>query len=155
MLIHQKLYATDQLVGINSKEYFEDLSKDIFEPHQIQEVSLSYDLDIESMVLSVETITPLGLILNELILNVIKHAFEEIGPGSKLDVRFKQLDDELLLQVSDNGRGMSKEVKDSSFGVSLIKALSKKIGAELMYNPNNPSGTLAELRVHQFEILTN
>ena len=78
VLIHQKLYNKDELVGINTKDYFDDLVKDIFESHQFQETKIDYELNVAPLVLDIETITPIGLILNELIVNTLKHAFEEV-----------------------------------------------------------------------------
>ncbi|WP_353776869.1 histidine kinase dimerization/phosphoacceptor domain -containing protein [Winogradskyella sp. 3972H.M.0a.05] len=152
VLIHQKLYSKDDLVGINTKEYIEDLTKDIIESHQFKKEPISYNLDIEPKVLDIETITPLGLILNELITNVIKHAFTDITETSKMAIEFKQEDDELVLKVSDNGIGMPNEVKESSFGLKLIKALSKKLKAQLDFIPNN-DGTTALLRMKRFQAM--
>ena len=153
VLIHQKLYSKDDLVGINTKEYIEDLTKDIIESHQFKKEPISYNLDIEPKVLDIETITPLGLILNELITNVIKHAFTDITESSKMAIEFKQENDELVLKVSDNGVGMPNEVKESSFGLKLIKALSKKLKAQLDFIPND-DGTTALLRMKRFQMMS-
>ena len=155
VLIHQKLYTSDQLIGIESKEYFTSLSEDIFESHQYQPEDLNYHLDIESMVLSVETITPLGLILNELIVNVLKHAFDSMTSDTNMIVTFKKAQDHLILSVADNGKGMDGNVRDGSFGISLMRALSKKIGGELNYSSASQTGTVATLLIKRFELLAN
>lgn len=153
VLIHQRLYSKDQLVGIDSKEYLEALTKDIFETHQFKNEVLPYKLNIEPIVLSIETITPIGLILNELIVNVLKHAYTTIAPESILSVDFRKNNDELLLKVSDNGNGFEGEIKDSSFGIKLMKALSKKLKAELNYASSVNNGTEVILTIKKFEIL--
>lgn len=151
VLIHQKLYNKDQLVGIDSKEYFNDLVNDIFESHQFQEHSLNYKLDLESLILDVETITPIGLILNELIINVLKHAFPKVESSSFLKIDFKHMDDSLVLRVVDNGKGLENDIKDTSFGIKLMKALSKKLKATLEFKSEN--GTEAVLTIKKFNIL--
>ena len=103
--------------------------------------------------LYIETITPLGLILNELITNVLKHAFTEVSEKNKMSIEFKQDNDELVLSVSDNGVGMPSEVRESSFGLKLIRALSKKLKANLNFNSDN-AGTMAQVRMKRFEILS-
>ncbi|MCX7551636.1 histidine kinase dimerization/phosphoacceptor domain -containing protein [Xanthomarina sp. F2636L] len=153
VLIHQKLYNKDQLVGINTEEYFNDLVKDIFESHQFQEQAIRYKLQVEPIILDVETITPIGLILNELIINSIKHAFEKVTDKSLLTILFTQEDKALVLKVIDNGKGFSGEVKDSSFGIKLMKALSKKLRAEIHYKSDKQKGTEATLIVKKFNIL--
>lgn len=149
VLIHQKLYNKDQLVGINSEEYFKDLTHDIFESHQFEDNRIGYSLDVEPLVLGIETITPLGLILNEMITNVLKHAFETVTEHSEMKIQFKRNGEQLILEVADNGKGMPSEIKESSFGIKLIKALAKKLKAQLQF-PETTKGTLAVLHINRF-----
>jgi two-component sensor histidine kinase len=153
VLIHQKLYNKDQLVGINTKEYIEDLTQDIFESHQFTKLPINYSLEVTPMILDIETITPIGLILNELITNVLKHAFDEVDTQSKIHIAFEEQGKNLLLKVSDNGKGMAAEIKEKSFGIKLIKALSKKLKATLIYGGAEPQGTLATLEITRFKVL--
>ena len=154
VLIHQKLYNKDELVGINTKDYFQDLTKDIFESHQFQEQSITYELDIEPIVLDLETITPMGLILNELIINVLKHAFKTVDETSKLMISFSKNNGKLLLKVKDNGKGFKGDIKTTSFGIKLIKALSKKLKATIDYKSQPNLGTEVVLNVKKFNILS-
>ena len=154
VLIHQKLYNKDQLVGINTKEYFEDLTRDIFESHQFKSKPIKYATDIKPMVLDIETITPIGLILNELITNVLKHAFPEVKDTSEMQLRFDQKGDSLVLELEDNGQGMPDEVAESSFGIKLMKALSKKLKANLTFSPAPAQGTIASLEITKFNLLS-
>ena len=153
VLIHQRLYNKDRLVGIDAKEYLQALTEDIFETHQFKNEKLSYKLNIEPIVLNIETITPIALILNELIINVLKHAFETITPESMLLVDFKKKDDELFLRVADNGKGFEGTLKETSFGIKLMNALSKKLRATLNYTSSLNHGTEVILNIKKFEIL--
>ncbi|MEP2937459.1 MAG: histidine kinase dimerization/phosphoacceptor domain -containing protein [Gilvibacter sp.] len=153
VLIHQKLYNKDQLVGINTQEYFDDLVKDIFESHQFEATPITYNTQIESMILDVETITPIGLILNELITNVLKHAFPSPSLNDKMELRFNKKGDNLILEIEDNGIGMTDNIQDSSFGIKLMKALSKKLKASIQYPPTQAKGTLVQLEITRFTTL--
>ncbi len=53
----------------------------------------------------------------------------------------------------DNGKGITTSPKESSFGIKLIKALSKKLKADLRFNNNLPSGTKAILTMARYEKL--
>lgn len=150
VLIHQKLYSKDQLVGINTKEYFEDLTRDVFESHQFKNNAIQHALDVAPIVLDIESITPLGLILNELITNVIKHAFDPVTETSSMQISLKKEGEHLLLEVVDNGIGMPSAIKESSFGIQLIKALAKKLKATLNFDPNHDGGTRARLEIRRF-----
>ncbi len=153
VLIHQKLYSKDQLVGIDAKEYIEDFTKDIIESHQFETTKLKYKVNAEKLVLSIETITPIGLIINELITNVLKHAFKPVTEDSFLQIHFFLKDETLVLQVIDNGVGMPNTIKETSFGIELIDALSKKLKASLTHTPSSPNGTIASVVMKRFEIL--
>lgn len=153
VLIHQKLYNKDQLVGINTQEYFNDLTRDIFESHTDSENKIDYSMNVESMVLDIETITPIGLILNELITNVLKHAFDTSSSAKNLQIDFDKKEDELVLSVQDNGVGMPAEVRESSFGIKLMKALAKKLKATLDFQPAPQQGTLATLHIKRYNLL--
>ncbi|MEH6763941.1 MAG: histidine kinase dimerization/phosphoacceptor domain -containing protein [Aequorivita antarctica] len=153
VLIHQKLYSKDQLVGISTEEYFTDLTKDIFESHQFEEKTIKYSLKVEPLVLDIETITPLGLILNELITNVLKHAFNPVSEKSEMQIRFKKNVETLQLQVEDNGVGMPSEIKETSFGIQLITALAKKLKAKISFSKGSLNGTLATIDIYRFNEL--
>ena len=153
VLIHQKLYSKDELVGIETHEYFQDLLQDIFDSHKEHSNGLKYNLDIESMVLNIETITPIGLILNELIVNVLKHAFTDKNQDGLIRVQFKKEDEHLVLKVIDNGNGLSADKKDSSFGLKLINALAKKLKATFLLRENKERGTEAMLQIRKYDML--
>ena len=153
VLVHQRLYNKDELVGINTKDYFNDLVRDIFESHQFKTEPINYEMNVESLVLDIETITPLGLILNELIVNTLKHAFDEVTPKSKIDIEFAKVNDNLELKVIDNGKGFEGEIKSTSFGISLMKALSKKLKATLNYTSELSKGTEAKLIMKKYNLL--
>ncbi|MCW5518915.1 hypothetical protein J1N09_03635 [Aureitalea sp. L0-47] len=154
VLIHQKLYNKDQLVGIDTREYFNDLTEEIFSSHTDNEKPIAFDLDVESMTLDIESITPIGLILNELITNVLKHAFNDIDTDRKMDISFNKQGEELVLQVTDNGKGMPDEVRESSFGIKLMKALAKKLKASITFENRELGGTVATLNVSRFNLLS-
>ncbi len=153
VLIHQKLYNKDELVGINTQEYFTDLVRDIFESHQFKAEPVSYNVNAEAIVLDIETVTPIGLILNELIVNTLKHAFDEVTSKSLIEIGFEAKNNTLLLKVKDNGKGFEGDIKSSSFGITLMKALSKKLDASLDYDSTLGKGTTAQLTIRKFNSL--
>jgi len=152
-LIHQKLYNKKHLIGVETKGYITELTQDIFDSHQLESQNLSCDLDIENMVLSVDTLTPIGLILNELIVNVLKHAFKEDHTDNKLYIKFHKKDNILVLNVSDNGVGYRGNTRENSFGLKLINSLSKKLDATFTIEAKSPKGTEALLHITDFELI--
>lgn len=153
VLIHQKLYSKEQLVGIDTKEYFTDLTQDIFESNTAISQNITYTLDVASLVLSIETITPLGLILNELITNVLKHAYKADSKDKKLHIQLYKENEKLVLAVADNGKGMTGDIEETSFGIKLMTALAKKLKARLDFKDNTPQGTVAFVTSARFNEL--
>ena len=101
VLIHQKLYSKEQLIGIDSKEYIEDLVNDIIENQTDTIPNLTTTLSVESTVFSIDSITPLGLIINELITNCIKHAFPSSIENPKIELDFYKQGEMYVLKVID------------------------------------------------------
>jgi len=151
-LIHQKLYQKDNLVGIETKEYFEELAKDIFLSYKISSNDITLHLSIEDFVLDVDSITPLGLIVNELITNALKHAYGNSIETPYLSISLHKKENYLMLNVKDNGVGFEKETtKKTSFGLKLITSLAKKLGAKIEYT--QAKGTEVQLKIYKYKLL--
>jgi two-component system, sensor histidine kinase PdtaS len=149
VLIHQKLYSKDQLIGIETKEYIEDLVNDIIENQTDTIPNLTTNVAVESTVFSIDSITPLGLIINELITNCIKHAFSSSVENPKIELEFKKQGEIYVLKVIDNGIGFSNEISENSFGIKLINALAKKLKGKITFE--NKNGTHFVMEIHKFE----
>ncbi len=131
-LIHQDLYAKDNLTGISVQNYLNNLCKELFTTYNISEDDLQLELDIQDMYLDVDTIIPLGLILNELITNSLKYAFTP-GQQGTLSIKLKEEEDTLLLSVVDDGVGLqeNQSSESTSFGSKLIRTLTEQLDGEL------------------------
>ena len=91
--------------------------------------------------LDINTSIPLGLIVNELVTNSLKHAFPE-GRNGKIDINFHLQDDKYLLEVKDNGIGFPKDIdykNSDSLGLRLVTSLTEQIDGVIEFN--NTSGT--------------
>lgn len=152
ILIHQKLYSKDQLVGIDSREYIEDLVNDIIENQSDSIAGLKISTAIDSKIFSIDTITPLGLIINELITNVIKYAFPNKIENPELFISFLKKENNYELTVSDNGIGIPNQNNSDSFGLKLIHSLAKKLKATVSFE--NENGTKVTLLITKFEELS-
>lgn len=142
-LIHQDLYKKEALKDINVKDYIEKLTKDLFMTYKVNDQDVTLNLDIEDIDLDVDTIVPLGLIINELITNSLKYAFIE-GKKGELTVSMKGNDKEFILEISDNGIGFdSNSVRDDSFGTTMISALTRQLNGKL--STKSEDGTTTQL----------
>ncbi|WP_456422358.1 tetratricopeptide repeat-containing sensor histidine kinase [Lutibacter sp.] len=150
-LIHQKLYQKDNLTGVEVSDYINDLAESIFQSHNININTINLHIDVDKMVLDIDTITPIGIIINELIVNALKHAFTTKKSDALISISLHKKNGSLLLKVADNGVGfMPEKKKEKSFGLKLINSLSRKLKADLTITSNN--GTLVELKIKRFII---
>ncbi|MEM6358444.1 MAG: histidine kinase dimerization/phosphoacceptor domain -containing protein [Bacteroidota bacterium] len=149
-LIHQKLYQHDNLTGVDAIDYIQNLTGTLKKAYGVDDDQVIVSYDIEKMNLDVDTMIPIGLILNELISNSFKHAFPN-GNRGELDIVFKEEMEKLRLVVKDDGIGSSKYIEDSdSFGMRLIRSLSRKLEAEVDFNFHN--GTEALLTISSYKL---
>ena len=91
---------------------------------------ISLHLEMEELDLDVDRAVPLGLIVNELITNSLKYAFPEERSGT-IKVRLHLQQNELFLQVEDDGIGIENKHSGTSFGSQLIELLTQQLGGQL------------------------
>ena len=149
-LIHQDTYQTNNLKGVNTQDYFEQVVDNLFDSYNISEEEITLELEVAPLMLDVDTMIPLGLVINELVSNSLKHAFKKESNG-KIEVKLKEVTQELILKVSDNGKGIVSlnEIEGKSFGYELIKAFAKKLKAEIAID--NSEGFAIELRIKNYK----
>jgi two-component system, sensor histidine kinase PdtaS len=148
-LIHQDLYREENLTNIDVKSYIVKLSESLFNSYKIDENQISFTTDIDDISLDVDTIIPLGLILNELISNALKYAFDKQETG-RLQVKLKKVEGVLEMEVIDDGVGIDfNSLDESSFGLKMIRAFSDKLDAT--FEVKSDHGTQTKLRVKKFK----
>ena len=136
-LIHQKLYGSDNLSKIDMKEYIEQLSDFLFSSFKPLD-QIERSVDINETYLDVNTAVPLGLIINELISNAYKYAFESIDYKGKLHVSLGMNDKgKYELLIADNGKGIADDFnieESDSLGLSLVYSLTEQIQGTIKLN---------------------
>jgi PAS domain S-box-containing protein len=146
-LIHEKLYRSMTLDTINFGEYLDDLVQNLFESYNLEENRVTFDLDIEPVLLNIETAHPCGLIVNELLSNTLKHAFPEGRQGNVKIIMHQQDDDQIMVKVADNGIGFPENLdfrQVDSLGMELVCTLTEQLEGEITLLRDH--GTTFELR---------
>jgi PAS domain S-box-containing protein len=151
-LVHQMLYQGRDLSQICIKDYIENLSRLIFESFCISmdRISLNYKIDSRHFLL--DTAIPLGLILNELMTNSLKHAFPDNRKGTISITLSCDEYGKTVFRYSDNGTGVSDGFdfrNTKSLGMKLIHSIAEQqmLGTLAMKNDNGVTCT--------FEFLNN
>ncbi len=124
-LVHQKLYQAQDISNINLKEYIQDLIMMLKRNYLIQSKKLSFKLEMENIFVLIDSAIPLGLIFNELISNVFKHAFPNNSEGEINIKLYKEVNGTINIHLSDNGIGIP-----NNFDLEKLK----KMGLQTMYS---------------------
>jgi PAS domain S-box-containing protein len=127
--LHEHLYRRDVFDRIDIHSYLDDICANL-EASLLLDPKIVLIRELQRAELHIDQATPLGLIVNKVITNAAKYAFDPGKPG-KIVVRFRKRDDRSVLTISDNGRGLSRGSKMQGVGTKIIRSLAKQIGARL------------------------
>jgi two-component sensor histidine kinase len=139
-LIHEYLCNSKDLSHINTQEYLEEMLQAIVQTYHNSKVSIQ--TNVEKIRLEFDTIMSLGIILNEIISNSIKHHPKTQPIILKLSC-FKK-NRRIIVQIQDNGKGFDCNEQNMGFGLRLIKDFTKKL-PNASYAFYQKEGTLFEL----------
>jgi two-component sensor histidine kinase/tetratricopeptide (TPR) repeat protein len=151
-LIHQNLYNEGNIRGIQMENYINNLAGSLFHSYNIEPDKVKMKTSIEKLNLDVDTVIPIGLILNELITNSLKYAFKDKDHGEIEVLLKKENDNSLLLKVKDNGKGFADTGNipgSGSFGMKMINAFAQKLKAKV--NIYNENGACVEMYINRYK----
>ncbi|PPK60471.1 two-component sensor histidine kinase [Malaciobacter marinus] len=148
-LLHRKLYESSNINNIFFDEYVIDL---------IEVISSSYDIEkkvktnivVDKIKLNIEKAMPCGLVLNELITNSFKYAFNNNNDG-KLDITINKKSSDLIIIVKDNGCGLKKEfdeICDDTLGLKLVFSIVKyQLFGQVKYEYDNGAKFIIKIEI--------
>lgn len=147
--IHETLYQTENFSEVNLQEYLDRLCKSINTTFNPTGKKINIHVNAIGHKMEMDKAIPLGLLLNELLVNSYKHAFIDKAEGRiKVDI-FKN-GNELELIVSDNGVGFKVEdqgkKRSKSLGMTIIKTLARQLHAEMEIE-SKPGDTNFKLKI--------
>lgn len=148
-LLHEKLYRTSNLKNVNVKEYLNMLVGELVDNNSLWK-NITYDIDIKKIDLNAKTLVPLGLMINELITNSLKHGFKDKNEGH-IVIRLEptKKPNEFRLLVTDDGVGIPKDIfqkESQSLGTELIQMFAEQLSGEIKILDG--PGTQIELIMH-------
>jgi len=128
-LVHDRLYNSKDFVKIDLADYVTTLSRDLFKSYRINPRKIELVIPTDGDVcVDINKAIPCGLILNELISNVLKHAFPGDGQGELQIIIRKTKSTEIEIVVRDNGLGLPDDVdihQPKTIGLYLVNGLVK------------------------------
>lgn len=153
-LVHENLYQSENIGKTSLREYLIMLAKNIYSSYGVSFERVKFFCETHGIEFGLDTIIPLGLILNEGISNSLKHAFPE-GAQGEIRVELEGIDPNIAggfnnfhglgkyrLKIKDNGKGLPENFdpgKTNSLGMTLLTSLTAQLDGEAVIN--NKVGT--------------
>jgi two-component sensor histidine kinase len=133
-LIHEKLYLSKTLAGVVMEQYLEDLCDSLMITFGVKNRGIELRLDVEDITINSDTAVPCGLMINELVSNAMKHAFND-GAGGMVEVKLsRERKGGYLLVMRDNGSGIpdGMDLEDTdTIGLMLVRSLAQQLGGSV------------------------
>ncbi|MBP7478353.1 MAG: sensor histidine kinase, partial [Chitinophagales bacterium] len=131
-LVHQKLYDENNIGKLNFLEFLETMFDQLNGMYKDSKSHVELELSGVCSPLNVSTAIPLGLMMNELITNSFKYAFEQIEPG-RIQINVEESAGVLKIRYSDNGPGLKEplNLNMGGFGFKLLDIFAEQLSATI------------------------
>lgn len=139
-IIHEYLYKTKHFSSIRFGEYLQNLSQNLIASYSVHG-HVHLITTIEEVDLILDQAIPCGLLVNEVITNALKYAWDD-QEQRNFSISLKQEDAMVILRLSDNGKGLPasfEEMNAETLGLQLILTLSEQLDGTL--HVENEHGT--------------
>lgn len=140
-MLHEQLYQNELLAHIRLDNFMKDLAESIDKTMGSGNVKLLFKEPLDTVEIDINQSVPAGLILNELITNAYKHAFNHKDDGEiSLSLTYKH--PLITFTISDNGSGLPKDLDittANTLGLELLNTLVAQLEGTMKYEYNNGS----------------
>lgn len=134
-LIHEKLYQSRDLAGIDFGAYVEVLAAYLRSSSGPDASRVGIEIHIPGVSLDINRAIPCGLIINELVTNALKYAFPSPGRGARIRIAMSRgKNGRFSLTISDNGVGLPEGVsleKPETLGLQIVTDLVRQLNGRL------------------------
>jgi PAS domain S-box-containing protein len=137
--IHESLYTNKDFSKIDFSDYISNLVRNLFRTYDVFDDTIKLELNIEKIYLNLDLAIPCGLIMNELISNSLKYAFD-IHKGGIIKIMLTLENEFVKLEVGDDGIGIDEAIdieNTQTLGLQLISSLVEQLEGELDLDRSN------------------
>lgn len=150
--IHQNLYQHDDLKGVEMGSFMHELTSHVRQVFQRPDCPVEVESVVPNVYIDIDSAVPLGLMINELLTNSFKYAFEGRDHGKIRVEMHAEGDGEYSLRYTDDGKGLPPHydfARSNSLGIKLIRQLSRQLAGHMQYSYQN--GACFELKFKNLE----
>nr|WP_295465563.1 histidine kinase dimerization/phosphoacceptor domain -containing protein [Mesorhizobium sp.] len=135
--VHRRLYQSDDVRSFDLADFARDLVTDLVASSGREDIRTEFAL--EKIVIPAQWATPVALMVNELVTNAIKHAFDRHTNGAERIIRvaIEVGSGRYTIEISDNGKGMTA-LGGASFGTRLVRSLARQLNATIEWRDGSP-----------------
>jgi len=151
-LVHEKLYKSEDLAGIELSDYIHSLVNSLMRSYNVNSQKVKPEISVEDINLSIDKCIPFGLIINELVTNSLKYAFIGRDSGLLKIVVNRVENDKINFSIQDNGIGMPEDfdIKNlKSLGLRLVQTLVTQLEGTFQLNFNEGTEFIIEFNEFQ------
>lgn len=131
-IIHENLYRTEDFSSIHFSDYLENLANNLISSYRINH-NVVLNVKLQDVELILDQAIPCGLLVNELITNSLKYAWDE-GKSGTIFIKMYEENNWVILEIGDDGKGLPKELKEmnsDTLGLQLVTTLVEQLDGEI------------------------
>jgi two-component sensor histidine kinase len=134
-MVHERLYKKDNLSKIKLHSYVSELVKEVIKSFPIANCEIEIQEELDPVEIEITKAVPIGLIINEVLTNSLKHAFYHPIDHPCIRIKLQLIYDRIHICICDNGTGFADISKrnETALGLSLIESLGDQIDAKVVF----------------------
>jgi len=134
--VHRRLYQSDDINRFDVGAFVDNLVSDVIGASGRSDIRV--EMAVERIPVGSSKASALGLVLNEVLTNAIKHGYPDGRPG-RLEVAARGGHGEARISIRDDGPGLDMaDPLPGGLGATLIRRLSKQVGADVRWENADP-----------------
>lgn len=138
-IVHELLYQSEDFIDISFEEYITKLIKTIRNTLPFDHQHINIEVNTGNVLLDINQAIPSAILINELVTNAYKHAFNDRESGT-IEILLKEERQKIDIIVRDNGCGLPAGFtieEQASIGMNLIQTLTDQLEGDLTYSSEN------------------
>jgi PAS domain S-box-containing protein len=132
---HERLYQSPELAGLTLPSFLRGIVEGAIAAYTDRANRVQLQMDVDEIPISIDNAILLGLLVNELVSNCLKHGFSK-GRGGKIFVSARMIPGTVRIVVHDDGKGLPANFdasRSESMGLKLVQSVARQLGGRVEF----------------------